>query len=482
VSNRLYVTTAIPYVNGAPHVGHALELVQADVLARHARRRGRPVRFLTGTDDNALKNVRSAEAAGVDVATFVAANAQRFAALRSPLSLSNDDFISTSTDSRHRPTVEWLWHACAAAGDLYRRDYEGWYCAGCEQFYDAATGCAEHPGGLEHVAEENWFFRLSRYTEAIGTAVRSGALRIEPAHRRNEVLALVDAGLRDFSVSRPVARAHGWGIAVPGDPAQVVYVWFDALANYISALGAPIGRAYSTWWAGDGERVHVVGKGISRFHAVSWPAILRSAGLPWPTAVFVHDYLTVGGAKIGKSLGNAVDPVALANEVGTDALRWWLLREVPRSGDADFTRTRLVATANRDLANGIGNFVRRVRGLARGVPAGDGRGDARAGALLAAITAAPSAIDDALHTFDFRRALDALLAIVAEGNRYLELTRPWERTDGREPASETAFRPLVAAVEVLGRELEPFVPDLAARVRAESDEAVFRRLELTEVA
>src|SRR3954454_10492821 len=231
MNDRFYVTTAIPYVNGAPHIGHALELVQADVLARHARRRGRPTRFLTGTDDNAVKNVASARVAGTDVASFVAANAQRFAALRSPLGLANDDFISTSTDPRHRPTVDWLWDPCARAGDLYRRHYEGWYCTGCEQFYDAAelaagACCPEHGTPVEHVAEENWFFRLSRHQPAIEDAIRSGALRIEPAHRRNEVLAFVAQGLHDFSVSRRRDRAHGWGIPVPGDPSQIVYVWF----------------------------------------------------------------------------------------------------------------------------------------------------------------------------------------------------------------------------------------------------------------
>jgi methionyl-tRNA synthetase len=296
------------------------------------------------------------------------------------------------------------------------------------------------------------------------------------------VLAFVDAGLRDFSVSRSIERAHGWGIPVPGDGGQVIYVWFDALANYISALGAPTGSAYARWWCGNSERVHVIGKGITRFHAVYWPAILRSAELPWPTAIFVHDYVTVDGAKIGKSLGNTVDPVALANAVGADALRWWLLREVPRAGDADFTCERLVATANRDLANGVGNFVRRVRGLAQGVDVGDGPVDPAAASLLAATSEVPVAIDAGLRRFDFRRALDALLRVVAEGNRYLDATRPWESTNGREAVSHTVFRPLVAAVGVLGRELGPFVPDISARIRAGGDEPVFRRVESAQVA
>jgi methionyl-tRNA synthetase len=472
MTGRFYVTTAIPYVNGAPHVGHALELVQADALARHARGRGREVRFLTGTDDNALKNVQSADAAGIDVASFVAANAQRFYNLRQPLALSNDDFIRTSVDPRHRPAVEWFWDACRRNRDLYRRAYEGWYCAGCEQFYDAgdlvAGCCPEHGTAAEQIAEENWFFRLSRYEEAIATAIERRDLRIEPEHRRNEVLAFMRSGLRDFSVSRPRERARGWGIPVPGDPTQVIYVWFDALINYVSALQAPDGDDFRRWWCGDGERVHVIGKGILRFHAVYWPAILCSAGQPWPTTIFVHDYLTVDGNKIGKSAGNAaaaLDPFDVSAGYGDDALRWWLLHEVPRNGDADFTIERLVATANRDLANGFGNFVQRVRGLARD-------SDPAGGERLVAAAAAADTIDDALSRFDFRRALDALLAIVAEGNRYIETTRPWEAGDRR----DELVAPLVDAIDVLATELEPFTPSLAARITNGASTPAFDRL------
>jgi methionyl-tRNA synthetase len=471
MTDSLYVTTAIPYVNGTPHIGHALEFVQADVLARHARLRNRPVRFLTGTDENALKNVQSATAAGVDVATFVAATGDAFAALRTPLALSNDDFIRTASDARHQPTVEWLWAACASTGDLYRSRYEGWYCAGCEQFYEPdeliAGGCPEHGAAIEHVVEDNWFFALSRYQQFLVDAIESGRLRVEPEHRRNEVLAFVRSGLRDFSVSRPAARARGWGIPVPGEPDQVIYVWFDALANYISALQAPDGDAYWQWWRDGDERVHVIGKGIVRFHAVYWPAILQSAGQPLPTTIFVHDYLTVDGAKIAKSAGNAVDPVTLVDRYGTDAVRWWLLREVPRAGDTDFTAERLVASANRDLANGIGNLVQRVRGLVTRVGRVEPEG-AAAEALAATVAAAPHAVDTAIARFDFRAAIDALLAIVVEANRYVESTRPWEGNAG--------LLPLVRAVTVLGDELEPFVPDLAARVRATEREVVFPRL------
>ncbi len=301
-AERIFLSTTIPYVNARPHLGHALELVQADVLARHARLGGDQVRFQTGTDDNSLKNVLAAEAEGIPAAELVGRYAAAFAGLREPLALSFDDFIRTSSDPRHRPGVERLWQACADRGDLYQKRYEGLYCVGCEQFYKPA----ELPGGLcpEHrtepqlVAEENWFFRLSRYAGQLHDLISSGRLRIEPAARRNEVLGFIAGGLEDFSVSRSTARARGWGIPVPGDPGQVIYVWWDALGNYITAPGYGTDAAgYRRWWAGADRRVHVVGKGVLRFHAVYWPAILLSAGEPLPTDILVHDYLTIGGAQ-----------------------------------------------------------------------------------------------------------------------------------------------------------------------------------------
>ncbi|MFD9397400.1 methionine--tRNA ligase [Streptomyces sp. NPDC060011] len=336
-ASRHYVTTTIPYVNSRPHLGFALELVQADTLARHWRRRGSEVRLLSGTDDNSLKNVLAAEAEGVDVRVLVDRNADAFAALSAPLDLSLDDFIRTSSDPRHRVGVERLWRRCAAAGDLYRKEYEGLYCVGCEQFYTPGElvggRCAEHGTEPRRVAEENWFFRLSRHADRLHRLVSDGVLRVEPAVRRNEVLALIESGLHDFSVSRSQARARGWGIPVPDDPGQVVYVWWDALGNYVTSLGYGTDEAaYGRWWAGDGRRVHLAGKGVVRFHAVYWPAILLSAGLPLPTDVLVHDYLTVGGRKISKSGPDTVDPVALTDAYGTDAVRWWLLRDVPRVG------------------------------------------------------------------------------------------------------------------------------------------------------
>jgi methionyl-tRNA synthetase len=471
-----YVTTAIPYVNAAPHLGHALELVQADVLARHRRARGDGVRFLTGTDDNALKNVTAARAAGVDVLAFVTANADRFAALRSPLSLSPDDFIRTGTDPRHAAGVTRLWRETAAAGDLYRRRYTGRYCAGCEQFWTAAElpggVCPEHGVPPEEVTEENWFFRLSRWTGALLDAVGSGRLRIEPAARRNEVLAFVRAGLTDFSVSRPAVRAGGWGIPVPGDPEQVVYVWWDALTNYVTALGYGTGDpAYDEWWAGSSERAHVIGKGIVRFHAVHWLALLLSAGLPLPTTILVHDYLTAGGVKLSKSLGNTVDPAGAAARHGTDALRWWLLREVAPVGDTDFTTDRLIHSANRDLAHGVGNLVHRTTSLLHRYR--DGRVPALTATVVAprlssACAELPGRVDRALDGFDFRAATGALCDVVDHANRLVDAEQPWHLARSGEPAGAARFddvlATLVHACRALAAELAPFLPGGARRL------------------
>jgi methionyl-tRNA synthetase len=485
-SPHIYITTTIPYVNARPHIGFALELVQADVLARFRRQHGDRVRFQAGTDDNSLKNVLAAQAAGAGVQEFVDRNAEAFLALGPALSLAVDDVIRTSRDARHRPGVERFWQACAAAGDLYRKRYEGLYCTGCEQFYSPgelrAGRCPEHGTEPQRVAEENWFFRLSRYGPALRRAIADGELRIEPAGRRNEVLAFIDAGLEDFSVSRPAERADGWGIPVPGDPSQVIYVWFDALCNYVTALGYGTGEdAYGDWWAGAvssgacgaGRRVHLLGKGVLRFHAVYWPAMLLSAGQPLPTDIFVHDYLTAAGRKISKSSGSGADPAALAAEYGPDAVRWWLLREVPRVGDADFTVERMIARADDELANGLGNLVNRVVAMIHRYRGGRIPSSALAAAggeaLEAAIQQADGLIAAALEQFDFRSATAAVWAIADEANRFINRVRPWElaraERDGVGPEGLDAVLGLLfAACTALGQQLAPFLPDAAARI------------------
>jgi methionyl-tRNA synthetase len=483
-----FLSTTIPYVNAAPHIGFALEAVQADVLARHRRQRGEPVRLLSGTDDNSLKNVLAAEATGVDVGAFVDANAARFAALAGPLSLTYDDFVRTSRDPRHRVGVEALWRACAAAGDLYQATYDGLYCVGCEHYLtpgdlDPAGRCPDHGVPPQHIAERNWFFRLTRYADRIEAAIESGEFRITPPARRNEVLAFIRGGLRDLSISRSQGRARAWGIPVPGDPDQVIYVWWDALGNYVTSLGfgAPDRSTFDRWWTHADRRVHLVGKGVLRFHAVYWPALLLSAGLALPTDIHVHDYLTVDGRKISKSAGTGVDPVAVADAYGTDPLRWWLLRDVPQTGDADFTVERLEARARDDLAGGFGNVVNRVvtmihrfrdgtappgpePNLPVAIP--DGAKD-----LVAACERAPGTIDAALADADFRTAVGALTDIVDAANRCIETTTPWtlaaaaRNGDGDALARlDIVLGRLLEGCRVLGRELAPFLPDAASRV------------------
>jgi methionyl-tRNA synthetase len=454
------------------------------VLARHRRRRGQQVRFLTGTDDNALKNVTAARAAGVDVRQFVDRNAARFSGLREPLALSFDDFIRTSADPRHRVGVERLWRQCADQGDFYTRSYQGLYCEGCEQFYlpeDLDGGvCAEHRVEPELVAERNWFFRLSRYADEVLAALESGRVRVEPATRRNEVVAFIRAGLNDFSVSRPAVRANGWGIPVPDDPDQIIYVWWDALTNYITALGfgGQDEQLYRDWWANADERVHVVGKGITRFHAVYWLALLLSAGQPLPTSIHVHEYLSVDGAKISKSAGNAVSPYDLADRFGVDAVRWWLLREVARHGDTDFTVERLISRANGDLSNGLGNLQNRILTLVHkyrdGQVAGPDDTPLLGTDLVKAYESLPGLIDEALERFDFRAATDAIWTVVDAGNRLVATERPWElarcEKDGDAAAAKRLDAVLSVVVEgcrTLAAEIEPFIPRGAAALAAQ---------------
>lgn len=465
---RTYLTVSIPYVNAAPHVGYALELVEADALARHLRQRGHEVRLLGGTDDHAIKNAVAAEAAGVATAAFVDANARRFEALAGPLDIAFDDFIRTSTDPRHRPGVERLWRLTEANGDLYRTAYEGLYCVGCEQFVDEADApdgrCTEHDTALEHVQEDNWFFRLSRYAQRLRTALTDGTIRIVPEVYANEVLALIERGLDDISVSRSIARARGWGIPVPGDATQVVYVWWEALTNYITALGfGTDDAAYDDWWRGADHRIHVIGKGILRFHALYWPALLLSTGQPLPTTIHVHPYLTANGRKISKSTGNVVDPVAAVERFGTDALRWWLLADVPRAADADYTDERVAERADADLANGVGNVAHRVLTMVQRFRHG------RVPAGAPSITAPD--VDGAYDAFDFRAVAGLIRAHVRATNETIDATRPWtlasaERDGAPATVLDVLLTDLVARLRVLAYLLAPLVPGTARRLQA----------------
>lgn len=483
-----FVSTAIPYVNAPPHLGFALEVVLADAIARHARARGRHVRLVSGTDDHSLKNVRAAERAGVTTRDFVDAAAERYRALDRVLGAEYDDFVRTSADPRHAAAVRALFAACARAGDLEKRSYRGLYCAGCEQFYDAAElepssgKCPEHGVFPEIVEEDNWFFRLSKYESRIVSAIERGVIRIHPKERANEVLRFAKSGLRDVSVSRSVARARGWGIAVPGDPDQVVYVWFDALANYVASVGYPDDPALvRRAWSDAERRVHVLGKGIARFHAVLWPALLLAADLSLPTDLVVHGYVTVDGRKIGKSLGNGVDPADVVARWGEDALRWFLLRHVGATNDGDVSDAALARAYASELADGVGNLVARTLALVRtrcggALPAALALREASSEALGARASALEGEVDAALERFAVDEALRAIQGVVGEANAHLARTAPWSIARARDAATDAAERAAldarlreslgaaVVAIDAVARALAPFLPRAARRI------------------
>jgi methionyl-tRNA synthetase len=470
MNKTLYLTTTIPYVNAEPHVGFALELVQADVIARWRKSEGYNVRLQTGSDENSLKNVLAAERAGRPTAEFVGENAKRFEALQSALGIEADDFIRTSSDPRHEPAVRKLWHACRESGDLYQKTYSGLYCNGCEQFYsegDLVEGCCpEHGTQPETVRETNWFFRLSKYADVLEKAIVSDSLKIVPETKRNEVLSLIRSGLEDFSVSRSSERARGWGIPVPGDASQTIYVWFDALVNYISALGyGSDDPQFEEYWIKADSREHVVGKGVTRFHAVYWPAILLSAGLPLPTRIHVHGYLTVDGQKIGKSNGNAISPVPLIEKYGQDAVRYYLLRHIRATEDGDFSVGRLEQAYSAELAGGLGNLAQRL--LAIIVKNGIRVRPFQAHEDEKTIRLATNTVSDALEEGAFHIALAEIFGLIAYANRAVADTAPWARVKEtlNDPgdaskangAAETLGR-LIGLVQAVATLTLPFLP------------------------
>ena len=481
VSPAYFVSTSIPYVNARPHVGHALEYALADVYARYARQQGKDVYFLTGSDENSLKNVQAAEAAGVSTQALVDRYVRAFEEMIDVLNVSNDDFIRTSIDPRHLSGARKLWEALDAAGDLYTRSYTGLYCVGCEQFYtedELLDGrCPEHGTVPDLVEEENYFFRLSKYAGQLHQLIADDTLKIVPRERKNEVLRFIEAGLEDFSVSRSRARARDWGIETPGDPGQVMYVWLDALANYITALDyAGRGHSYQRYWQDAPERVHVIGKGILRFHAIYWPAMLLSAGLPLPTHVVVHGYLTIDGQKISKSLGNVIDPVDVEAKWGTDALRYYLLRDFSPFTDGDFTLERVAARYRADLANDLGNLLNRsVSMLNRyrdGVIPPAGEPGPLEAELAAALTVSEARVADAMAAYDPQSALAAIWESVTRANGYVELTAPWslakaEKASGDSAPLDTALNTLAVAIGRLSMLLQPFLPGTSQAMAAQ---------------
>lgn len=459
MTKTAFVSTAIPYVNAKPHIGFAFELVQTDAVARYLRMVGYDCFFLTGSDENSLKNVRAAEEEGITTRELCDRNTKHFTALLPGLDIGNTDFIRTSGDV-HIAGAQALWSR-TDPDDIYKHHYSGLYCVGCEDFYsekDVEDGvCPEHQTPLESVEEENYFFRLSKYQDKLLELIESNQLRIVPASKRNETLSFIRGGLMDFSISRSRKRAGDWGISVPGDPDQVMYVWYDALANYITALDLEgEGERFQRYWLEADKRVHCIGKGINRFHTIYWPAMLMAAGLPLPTEVFVHGYLTINGEKISKSLGNVVDPLVQVDRFGKDAVRYFLLRALSPFEDGDYSETRFREVFNADLANNLGNLARRVETIG----AKAGHVPKEAGELLA-----PAGFHEAMEGYRFNEALGALWSVASDLNQRIEQVKPWVlQKEGQTDALAQFLDEMIEGLRVIAYWLSPFMPTTAKRL------------------
>lgn len=471
---RIYVTTAIPYVNAAPHIGFALELVQTDCVARFYRMLGWDVYFSTGSDENSLKNVQAAEDANVDVRKFVDRNAQEFAKLKEALNLSWDVFNKTSL-KHHFAGAQKFWKLCKSE-DIYKKNYRGLYCIGCETFYakeEIVDGkCPDGHTDIDEVEEENYFFKLSNYQKYLSDLIKKDKLKIIPNTRKNDVLSFIEQGLEDFSISRSVERAHGWGVPVSGDDSQIMYVWYDALTTYLTALGFGSAKQdlYKKYWIDNPNRLHVIGKGIIRFHAVYWPAMLASAGLPLPNVEFVHGYITVDGQKISKSLGNVIDPFNLVAKYGVEAVRFYLLREIPAHGDGDFSINRFKDLYNGELANGLGNLVARVARLAS---------DTKLSLPEKKNFKFKKVVSDNLKSFRFDQALIGLWEEISELDRRINEEKPWE-LEGSE--LKKVITPICQEIREIAFNLSSFLPETSKKILGQftgkitSEKSLFPRL------
>jgi methionyl-tRNA synthetase len=471
MTDRFFVTTPIYYVNGAPHIGHAYTSIAADVMARWKRLEGHDVFFLTGTDEHGQKVEKAALDAGLDPQSFTDGVAAQFQAMGTALGISNDDFIRT-TEPRHKRACAALWTRLVESGDIYLGHYEGWYAVRDEAFYGAdelitnAHGLRIAPSGapVEWVREPSYFFRLSAWQDRLLALYEANPDFIGPGARRNEVTSFVRGGLTDLSVSRTSFR---WGIEVPGDPAHVMYVWLDALTNYLTATGYPDPDApRAGFWPAD---LHMVGKDIIRFHAVYWPAFLMAAGLPVPRRVCANGWWTVEGEKMSKSVGNVVEPSALIDQFGRDAVRFFLLREMPFGNDGDFSRRALISRLNVELANDLGNLAQRsLSMIARNC-------DARLPPMPAPLTDAdttlldhaaslPGLVGAAIEVQAFHTALEEAWRVIRAANAYIDHQAPWALKKTDVVRMGGVLRVLAEVIRAVATVLQPFMPDSMARM------------------
>lgn len=463
-----YVTTSIPYVNGEPHIGHALEFLLADVLARNARAQKTPTIYSTGTDEHGGKIAEKAKELGVEPKAFVDQMSAKFRDLQKDLNISNDRFIRT-TDNGHEQRAQIIWQQLAK--DIYKGAYEGWYCTGDEAFFTEATVkenkgvCPNHNRPYEKIKEENYFFKLSAYAPKIKEAIEKGSFRIVPATRKHEVMALLKSGIEDISISRPADKI-AWGIPVPGDPSQVMYVWFEALMNYLTVLGYPEHDDFKKFWPAN---VQVVGKDITRFHAIIWPAMLLGLGLPLAQTLYVHGFITVDDKKMSKSLGNSILPSQIISKYGTDAFRYFFLRHIPSYEDGDFSWDKLEAAYNNELANELGNAVQRTAAMIQKYQGG----------LIGDIP--PSEHDTAqyekaIEDCKFDRALDEVWEQVRGLNQYIDEEKPWvlAKDNDAEHLKEVLAYQVSCLLEIADL-LEPFMPETAVKIRHVFQEGVVRQ-------
>ncbi len=452
--NKFYITNSIPYVNAQPHIGHALEFIQSDVVNRYQRLLGNEVFYLCGSDENAIKNVQAAEKENKDIQSFIDEHAKEFQKLAEALQIHFDVFQKGSSSNHHAASQE-LWKLCAKNDDIYKKSYKGLYCVGCEEFKSKSElnengECFEHPGKqLEEVEEENYFFKLSKYQDFLLNLIQTNTYEIVPEFRKNEIVSFIKSGLEDFSISRSNKRAKNWGVPVPGDPDQRIYVWFDALNIYQSGIGFSSNNdTYQKWWPAD---LHVIGKGIIRFHAVYWPAILHSAGLEVPKKLFVHEYFTVNGQKMSKTLGNVVNPLDMIEKYGSDALRYYCLAKISPFQDGDFSEEKLKEAYNSDLANGLGNLAARVAKLAENNK-------------LTFEDTHPSLDPDVanfMEKFQFNVALESQWQEIAKADRLLNDKKPWKLSSEE---ANPILVDIIKKIRTIAFSIQPFLPETSEKI------------------
>ena len=480
--SKFYVTTPIYYVNGEPHIGHAYTSTAADTLARWHRLRGDDTFLLTGTDENTLKLVKKAAEEGVAPQQIADRYAARFEQMTALLNVSNDDFIRTTDEAKHHPGAQEIWKRLEQGGHIYKGTYEGLYCVDCEAYYtekDLADGrCPVHETKPEKLEEENYFFKLSSFSEPVGKLIASGKYEIIPEPRRNEILNVIEGGLTDISCSRPADKLT-MGVPVPGDDSQRMYVWFEALTNYVNGVGFPKDRQqFEKFWPAD---VHVIGKEILRFHAAIWPAMLLAADLPLPKRLYVHGFFNVDGRKMSKSFGNVVDPFTAAEERGVDALRYYLLSALPHASDGDYSEQRFQEVYDSELANDLGNLAARVLALVEqkcggSVPGGGAAARPQQPKGAASPAAPPpdptlqKLVSETHETFGrlldgckFADALAVLNGLVSAANKFVDTTQPYKQEGA---ALNDSLYTLVQVLGHLSLLYAPVIPASAEKLQS----------------